>query len=159
MHSVLPAWRQVLLFQSPRQLASHGAGTLATIAAGFFLFIGLPRLMGHGAIPPDILAGTLAFAIAISLRIPYEVQPVRWCVSSAYPGLFADRAAVILAGIDYLPVERAGGRTLYRLASGPSLPWLRWRECRVEVRVHGADVTIIGARIAVRHLRRALKSA
>lgn len=57
MHSVLPAWRQVLLFQSPRQLASHGAGTLATIAAGFFLFIGLPRLMGHGAIPPDILAG------------------------------------------------------------------------------------------------------
>ncbi|MDG3443824.1 hypothetical protein [Nitrospirillum amazonense] len=159
MHSVLPAWRQILLFQSPRQLASHGAGTLATIAAGFFLFIGVPRLMGHGAIPPDVLAGTLAFAIAISLRVPYEVQPVQWRVSSAYPGLFADRAAVLLASIDYLPAERADGRILYRLAPAPSLPWLRWRECRVEVRVHGADVTIIGARIAVRHLHRALKNA
>ncbi|TWB31673.1 hypothetical protein [Nitrospirillum bahiense] len=159
MQSVLPAWRQILLFQSPRQLASYGAGTLAAIAAGLCLFIGLPRLVGHGAIPPDVLAGTLAFAIAISLRVPYEVQPVRWRVSSAYPGLLADRAAVLLASIDYLPAQRSGGRTVYRLAPIPSLSWLRWRECAVEVRVHGADVTIVGARIAVRHLHRALKNA
>ncbi|MEA1652386.1 hypothetical protein UAJ10_25675 [Nitrospirillum sp. BR 11164] len=159
MQSVLPAWRQVLLFQSPRQLASYAAGTLAAMAAGVFPFIGLPWLMGHGAIPPDILAGTVAFAIAVSLRIPYEVQPVRWRVSSACPGLVADRAAVLLASIDYLPAERANGRTLYRLAPAPSLSWSRWRECKVEVRVQDADVTIIGARIAVRHLHRALRRA
>ncbi|MEA1675133.1 hypothetical protein [Nitrospirillum sp. BR 11163] len=157
MRSVLPAWRQILLFQSPRRMASYGAGTLGGVAAGFFLFVGLPRLMGHGTIPSDILAGTLAFAIAISLRVPYEVQPVRWRLSSGYPGLVADRAAVLLARIDYLPAERSGERTLYRLAQAPSLAWLRWRECAVEVRVQGADVTITGARIAVRHLYKALK--
>ncbi|MEE3622452.1 hypothetical protein UCD39_00375 [Nitrospirillum sp. BR 11752] len=159
MQNVLPAWRQFLIFQSPHQLLSYTAGTGASIAAGLFLFVGLPRLLGQQTIPPDILAGTLAFCLAVSLRVPYEVQPIRWRVTAAFPDLMADRIARVLAGIDYLPDDRSRGSTLYRLALPRSLAWLRWRECAVEVRVQGGDITITGARIAVRHVQRALRQA
>jgi hypothetical protein len=116
------------------------------------IFTGLLRLFGHGPLHADVIAGTLIGSLAGSLRAPYEVLPFRWRLTAAYPGIVAAKAADILAGIKYQPAERAGGRILYRLAVPWYLSWLEWRESAVEVRVEGPDVTITGARIAVRRL-------
>ncbi|EGY01289.1 hypothetical protein AZA_88805 [Nitrospirillum viridazoti Y2] len=157
MQCLLPRWRQVLIFQSPRQLLSHGAGTLGAATAGLLAFDGLLRLFGYGPLHADVIVGTLIGSLAGSLRAPYEVLPFQWRLITATPAIAAAKAAGVLAGIKYHPAERGGGRTLYRLAVPWYLAWLEWRESAVEVRVDGSDITITGARIAVRRLHQALQ--
>ncbi|MEA1652388.1 hypothetical protein UAJ10_25685 [Nitrospirillum sp. BR 11164] len=157
MQCLLPRWRQVLIFQSPRQLVSHGAGTLGAVTGGLLVFNGLLRLFGYGPLHADVIVGTLVGSLAGSLRAPFEVLPFQWRLTTACPAIAAAKATGILAGIKYHPAERGVGRTLYRLAVPWYLAWLEWRESAVEVRVDGSDVTITGARIAVRRLHQAFQ--
>ncbi|MDG3443826.1 hypothetical protein [Nitrospirillum amazonense] len=157
MQCLLPRWRQVLIFQSLRQLLCHSVGTLAGVTVGLMIFNGLLRLAGQGPLHADVIAGTLIGSLAGSLRAPYEVLPFRWRLTAAYPGIVAAKATAILAGIKYQPAERAGDRILYRLAVPWCLSWLAWRESAVEVRVDGPDITITGAHVAVRRLHQALQ--
>ncbi|TWB12248.1 hypothetical protein FBZ89_12626 [Nitrospirillum amazonense] len=154
MQCLLPRWRQVLIFQSLRQLVSHSAGTLGAVTAGLLVFNGLLRLFGYGTLHADVIVGTLIGGLAGSLRAPFEVLPFQWRLTTAYPAVAAAKAKGILAGIQYHPAEHSIGRTLYRLAVPGYLAWLEWRESAVEVRIEGHDITITGARIAVRRLHR-----
>lgn len=141
----LKKWRYLIVFQSGSQVASWVVMILSCLVMISYFLV----LDNNPKIPHDTVLLSAVFGSSFSL---FSVLHVKFTAQDNGLGVLSEIECHLLK-MNYVEDERYRGGVVYR----QNLPrLLRWNEGNVRISTQDSILTVSGAYITVRHLRRRL---